>query len=151
MIRCTKPAGRDRRLLQPRRMSVCKLTSWLKPSESRVRFLILDISLGCGFNELNVMNGLMHDAFWKSHDFGPGDVKLLQVDQLTESFGEWQSKFPFLRIDEYLFSWGWGLYDTFRKSPQITAIVEVELLQVGQLAKPFGEQGVRIFVRHAWD
>ena len=34
------------------------------------------------------MNGLMHDAFWKSHDFGPGDVKLLQVDQLTDAFGE---------------------------------------------------------------
>ena len=32
------------------------------------------------------------------------------------------------------------LYDTFRKSPQISAIEEFELLQVGQLAKPFGEQ-----------
>ena len=38
------------------------------------------------------MNGLMHDAFWKSHDAGPGDVKLLQVDQLTDSFGEWGFK-----------------------------------------------------------
>ena len=34
------------------------------------------------------MNGLMHDAFWKSHDAGPGDVELLQVGQLAESFGE---------------------------------------------------------------
>ena len=37
---------------------------------------------------MNVMNGLMHGAFWKSHDAGPGDVKLLQVDQLPESFGQ---------------------------------------------------------------
>ena len=30
----------------------------------------------------------MHDAFWKSHDAGIGDVKLLQVDQLTDTFGK---------------------------------------------------------------
>ena len=48
------------------RSSFFKLISFSKPSESRVRFLILDISLGCGFNVMNAMNGLMHDAFWKS-------------------------------------------------------------------------------------
>ena len=32
-----------------------------------------------------------------------------------------------------------GLHDTFRKSPQINAIVEAERLQVGQLADTFGQ------------
>ena len=42
---------------------------------------------------MNVMNGLMHDAFWKSYDASVGEVELLQVNQLLEAFGEQSQDF----------------------------------------------------------
>ena len=127
-------------------MSVSRLTSFPIPSESRVRFLILDISLGCGFNELNVMNGLMHDAFWKSHDFGPGDVKLLQVDQLTDAFGQRPQAHPVgtapaeIKLCERP-----HVADALREFLQLHTATEVEICEVDKLlSESFGEQEVKI-------
>ena len=44
---------------------------------------------------MNVMNGLMHGAFWKSHDGGVAEIECLQVDQLTNAFREQSQDFRF--------------------------------------------------------